>query len=80
MKPKHDDPLTKTFTFCYIFLQFVTFRMCIFFLHLLILLKFVVFSFNKEQIEVERTLAFMKNEPHIPHNNSGFFFYCTSKL
>lgn len=48
--------------------------MCIFFLHLQILLKFVVFSFNKEQIEVERTLAFMKNEPHIPHNNSVFFF------
>lgn len=76
MKPKHDDPLTKIFTFRYIFLQFVTFRMCIFFfLHLQILLKFVVFSFNKEQIEVERTLAFMKNEPHIPHNNSVFLIF-----
>lgn len=74
MKPKHDDPLTKIFTFRYIFLQFVTFRMCIFFFFASSdSIEVVVFSFNKEQIEVERTLAFMKNEPHIPHNNSVFF-------
>lgn len=73
MKPKHDDPLTKYSLFVLFFYNLLPFVCVFFFLHLQILLKFVVFSFNKEQIEVERTLAFMKNEPHIPHNNSVFF-------